>query len=174
MREFSAFTRTHTANLAYVGKSTSKSKPTIQPDSIFNLLIGNGRGDFTEEIYELVSTQSNGNPVNCKSSNRNKVGSGGRGRGGSGRKSFAQGPRSGNKSISMLVVGWEDHRVVSTEYQWWAGGAEVEVVMNVTLLAAGFGIGARGASVREIQIQFQSNRLHVFIISPIPIQPPIN
>ncbi|GLJ31276.1 hypothetical protein SUGI_0627380 [Cryptomeria japonica] len=103
----------------------------------------------TEEIDELLSTQSNGNPLNCKSSNRNKAGSGGRGRGRSSRKTFARGPRSGNKSISMLV-GWEDHRVVSTEYQWWAGGAEVEVVMKVTLLAAGFVIGTRGASVREI------------------------
>ncbi|GLJ31266.1 hypothetical protein SUGI_0627080 [Cryptomeria japonica] len=96
----------------------------------------------TEEVDELVSSQ-------CKSSNRNKAGSGGRGRGGSGRKRFARGPRSGNNSISMLA-GWEDHRVVSTEYQWWAGGAEVEVVMKVTLMAAGFVIGTRGASVREI------------------------
>ncbi|GLJ31273.1 hypothetical protein SUGI_0627340 [Cryptomeria japonica] len=103
----------------------------------------------TEEIDELLSTQSNGNPLNCKSSNRNKAGSGGRGRDRSSRKTFARGPRSGNKSISMLV-GWEDHRVVSTEYLCWAGGAEVEVVMKVTLLAAGFVIGARGASARQI------------------------
>ncbi|GLJ31263.1 hypothetical protein SUGI_0627010 [Cryptomeria japonica] len=127
----------------------TKSKSSTSPE-LENSSDHQGPVHSTEEIDELVSTQSNGTPVNCKSSNRNKVGSGGRGRGGSGRKRFARGPRSGNKSISMLVVGWEDHRVVSTEYQWWAGGAEVEVVMKVTLLAAGFVIGARGASVREI------------------------
>ncbi|GLJ31271.1 hypothetical protein SUGI_0627230 [Cryptomeria japonica] len=103
----------------------------------------------TKEIDELLSTQSNGNPLNCKISNRNKAGSGGRGRGGSNRKTFAWVPRNGNKSITMLV-GWEDHIVVSTEYLCWAGGAEVEVVMKVTLLAVGFVIGARGASAREI------------------------
>ncbi|GLJ31277.1 hypothetical protein SUGI_0627420 [Cryptomeria japonica] len=92
----------------------------------------------TEEIDELLSSESNGNPINCKSSNRNRAGSGG----GSCRK------RSGN--ISMLVVGWEDHRVVSTEYQRWAGGAEMEVVIKVTLLAGGFVLGPRGASARDI------------------------
>ncbi|GLJ31267.1 hypothetical protein SUGI_0627120 [Cryptomeria japonica] len=55
-----------------------------------------------------------------------------------------------NGNISMLVEGWEDHKVVSTEYQRWAGGVEMEVVMKVTLLAAGFVLGPRGASAREI------------------------
>ncbi|GLJ31260.1 hypothetical protein SUGI_0626960 [Cryptomeria japonica] len=84
-------------------KSKSSTSPKLENSSYHQGLVHN-----TKEIDELVSTQSNGNPVNSKSSNRNKVGSGGR------------------------------------------GGAEVEVVMKVTLLASGFVIGTRGASVREI------------------------
>lgn len=40
----------------------------------------------------------------------------------------------------------EDHRVVSTDYQ----AAGTQALMRVTLLAAGFVIGARGISARLI------------------------
>lgn len=70
------------------------------------------------------------------------------------RRRLARGPRSGvlpdnpnggaNNSGSMLPS--EDHRVVSTEYQ----AAGTQALLRVTLLAAGFVIGARGISVRSI------------------------
>ncbi|GLJ31275.1 hypothetical protein SUGI_0627360 [Cryptomeria japonica] len=115
--------------------STSQQQHERQSDKpeLENSSDHEGLVHSTEEIDKLLSGESNGNPINCKSSNRNRAGSGG-----------------GSGNISMLVVGWEDHRVVSTEYQRWAGGAEMEVVMKVTLLAAGFVLGPRGASAREI------------------------
>ncbi|GLJ31269.1 hypothetical protein SUGI_0627190 [Cryptomeria japonica] len=67
-------------------------KPELENSSDHEGLVHN-----TKEIDEQLSTQSKGNPLNCKSSNRNKAGSGGsqsgehripvlgrRGRGGSG------------------------------------------------------------------------------------------
>ncbi|XP_024368515.1 uncharacterized protein [Physcomitrium patens] len=67
------------------------------------------------------------------------------------RRRLARGPRSGSTIAdgqaggqSMLPL--EDHRVVSTDYQ----AAGTQALMRVTLLAAGFVIGARGISVRLI------------------------
>lgn len=70
------------------------------------------------------------------------------------RRRLARGPRSGvlpdnahggaNSPGPMLPS--EDHRVVSTEYQ----AAGTQALMRVTLLAAGFVIGARGISARLI------------------------
>ncbi|KAL3688815.1 hypothetical protein R1sor_015124 [Riccia sorocarpa] len=64
------------------------------------------------------------------------------------RRRLARGPRSGATIASdvHLTVPLEDHRVVSTEYQ--ASG--MQALMRVTLLAAGFVIGARGISARLI------------------------
>ncbi|KAL2630851.1 hypothetical protein R1flu_015537 [Riccia fluitans] len=64
------------------------------------------------------------------------------------RRRLARGPRSGAPVVSdaHVTVPLEDHRVVSTEYQ--ASGTQA--LMRVTLLAAGFVIGARGISARLI------------------------
>ncbi|XP_073386017.1 uncharacterized protein [Physcomitrium patens] len=67
------------------------------------------------------------------------------------RRRLARGPRSGS-TIADAQAGVqpmlpsEDHRVVSTDYQ----AAGTQALMRVTLLAAGFVIGARGISARLI------------------------
>ncbi|XP_024538771.1 uncharacterized protein LOC112349159 [Selaginella moellendorffii] len=75
------------------------------------------------------------------------------------RRKLARGPRSGNGTVGLALtqvtnfaaskssdLALEDHRVVSTEYQ----AAGTQALMRVTLLAAGFVIGARGISARLI------------------------
>lgn len=70
------------------------------------------------------------------------------------RRRLARGPRSGSTVAADAQAGVggqpmlpsEDHRVVSTVYQ----AAETQALMRVTLLAAGFVIGARGISARLI------------------------
>ncbi|CAM6097500.1 unnamed protein product [Calypogeia fissa] len=62
------------------------------------------------------------------------------------RRRLARGPRSGVVADAHPTQPSEDHRVVSTEYQ----AAGTQALMRVTLLAAGFVIGARGISARLI------------------------
>lgn len=68
------------------------------------------------------------------------------------RRRLARGPRSGSTVADAQTGGGqpmlpsEDHRVVSTVYQ----AADTQALMRVTLLAAGFVIGARGISARLI------------------------
>lgn len=67
------------------------------------------------------------------------------------RRRLARGPRSGSavadaQSAGAPTMPSEDHRVVSTDYQ----AAGTQALMRVTLLAAGFVIGARGISARLI------------------------
>ncbi|KAH8975407.1 hypothetical protein BDL97_01G155700 [Sphagnum fallax] len=67
------------------------------------------------------------------------------------RRRLARGPRSGvvvpdHAHAARIMLPSEDHRVVSTEYQ----AAGTQALMRVTLLAAGFVIGARGISARLI------------------------
>ncbi|KAG0562453.1 hypothetical protein KC19_9G147700 [Ceratodon purpureus] len=67
------------------------------------------------------------------------------------RRRLARGPRSGSTIADVQGGGQpmlpsEDHRVVSTDYQ----AAGTQALMRVTLLAAGFVIGARGISARLI------------------------
>lgn len=67
------------------------------------------------------------------------------------RRRLARGPRSGSTIADAQGGGQpmlpsEDHRVVSTDYQ----AAGTQALMRVTLLAAGFVIGARGISARLI------------------------
>lgn len=62
------------------------------------------------------------------------------------RRRLARGPRSGAIIDSHPLLPLEDHRVVSTEYQ----AAGTQALMRVSLLAAGFVIGARGISARLI------------------------
>ena len=66
------------------------------------------------------------------------------------RRRLARGPRSGpvadTQCVGVPMLPSEDHRVVSTEYQ----AAGTQALMRVTLLAAGFVIGARGISARLI------------------------
>lgn len=69
------------------------------------------------------------------------------------RRRLARGPRSGSTSADAQsgaggqpMLPSEDHRVVSTVFQ----AADTQALMRVTLLAAGFVIGARGISARLI------------------------
>lgn len=71
------------------------------------------------------------------------------------RRRLARGPRSGSTTATtdaaaaaaaQPMLPSEDHRVVSTDYQ----AARTQALMRVTLLAAGFVIGARGISARLI------------------------